>query len=148
MQDDSQLQGIKQEPIDVDELPNTANLVWPASTIKRSIEEDIPRVIKRVKFEDDAPVDMSLYKDFPSGGDQIAVDDEIVNETGSPISGEGEVIDLDAEESVAAEKDERSEEEKREEAEQKAKVEAEVERERLETEKQFAAYMEQLRSQM
>jgi len=56
------MEDINQGPID--DFRCTASLRWPATSIKRSIQGDTPRIIKRVNFEEDAPVDMSQYEGF------------------------------------------------------------------------------------
>ena len=93
-------------------------------------------------------MDLSLYKDFPAGGIQAAVKDEMEEDMEPSGQGQEEVINLDADEADLVEEDEKTEEEKREEAEQKARDDEEMERVRLATAKQMAAYYEQLNSQL
>jgi hypothetical protein len=56
--------GIKTEPIDVDDSQIVTTTIWPSKTIKRCREDSEQHEVKRVKFEEDLPVDMSRYEVF------------------------------------------------------------------------------------
>ncbi|PMD43082.1 hypothetical protein L207DRAFT_631245 [Hyaloscypha variabilis F] len=56
--------GIKTKPIDVDDSQIVTTTIWPSKTIKRCREDSEQREVKRVKFEEDLPVDMSRYEVF------------------------------------------------------------------------------------
>jgi hypothetical protein len=64
---------IKQELIDLEGQDETTS-IWPSNTIKRCREDAEQREVKRVKFEEDLPVDMSRYEVFKGeeqGDDQV-----------------------------------------------------------------------------
>ena len=78
--------GIKTEPIDVDDSQIVTTTIWPSNTIKRCREDSEQREVKRVKFEEDLPVDMSRYEVFEGeeqGDDQVKTEDNPSTENSS-----------------------------------------------------------------